>query len=385
MLYNKLRKTANVSEHGKHIVDEMGALVHKLNGHNLSKIDRKVNELTGVITAATLGNRLSSIMKQVGSLATATPEFDLPIMEKHLAWGIAVKAIVDPKYRNEILKEMKKYSPIIHGRIAGAINRDMGEYMYNAMSRERFTNYNTVSSKGMRGISVADMSVMQYIWEMSKREAINSGIKKDSEAYWTYVAKKSEEVVRRSQPNYAAINRASISNANGALRVLTMFSSQPMRNVSLFVTGVSDIARGIKTGDGAMIRKGFERSFYASAVQTGLILSMMSLLKGKDDEEKYMIQEGKEWAKALIGNVVLLREVYNAYDMPFGGQDAGMIGGWLGDLGKVVKTVSTKNPTDYTESDIRNILNTARIFGWPLGGTFDTGVIAKDMYEDLNE
>ena len=385
-MYNAIKGDAKLSNKSKHIVEQMGQLVADLNGHDVSKLDRKVNEIVSRLTGTTLGFRLSSAMKQVASITTAMPELDVPFAEKLKMFSRMANTMYNNDLKHELLGEMKKYSPVLHARYTGSINRDIGEYMYTAHSRERFSDYRTLASKGMRGIMEMDNAVIQSIWNTVKIEAASKHVE-GSEQYWNYVAKKSEQIVRKTQPNFAAINRASVTRTNGVLKIATMFSSQPMRNMALFTEGVSQMYTGISSNDMSMFTKGFERSLYSSVVQTGTLLAMMSVLKGKDEDDKYLVQDFNQWTKALTGNVVFLRDIHRAYDNSFGAGNSGMIDGFLTDLGASVKTMSTKgmNIEDYTKNDIRKLVSTTRIMNIPLSGPLDTFIDVRDRAKDAFE
>lgn len=125
-----------------------------------------------------------------------------------------------------------KYSPQLRQRREGDISVETGELGRVGAVRRFFTGKEAIGFKLTQGIERADALQLANAWNAVEAEIqeLHPDLKPGSDKYYRHVAKRTEEVFRKSQSVYDPKDRSELGRSeNLAWRIFTRFTSQ--RNV----------------------------------------------------------------------------------------------------------------------------------------------------------
>ena len=188
---------------------------------------------------------------------------------------------------------MKKYSPIIEYRMQGHVTRETGEAMLS--EHMRWTT---------KGVTFFDSIAIAKIWNVVEAEIkrTNPDIKYKSDEYYEKVARRTEEVIYRTQPNYTLMQRSAIQRSNNFIaRTLSFFSTQRNQNYNI-------LYRSLMTYNKTPV----ESTKAILSVATGtLVVALVRSLRHKWRKEEDSVFDN--YISSLLGNVYLLGSLYDLY------------------------------------------------------------------------
>ncbi len=214
---------------------------------------------------------------------------------------------------NPLYAIMKKYSPIFAERFEGAISKETGEALMDSRIGDDLINIpftkglrkvlvnsfgfkeggNLAISKNaaMSGIKAFDIATVSSIWQAVQFEAeeVLGLTKADGDAFYEHVARRAEEIVKKTQPTFDTNNRSGLSNDKTSLaRFITMFGSARSKLAMLMIEGAVDLMNNPTTENK---HKFVKRSvnimvLSAAAVVVVDILKTLTLGTGFDDPEE---------------------------------------------------------------------------------------------------
>ena len=278
---SKVRRTLE-GTYGKSVNSYMEDLFKNLEGgYARSNI---AEDITGKLISnsqkAVLGANVKVWVNQLASLPTAMAE-------------------ISPKYMLQGFKEklptkelMEKFSPEIWKRNKGFVTRETGELTLEGAS-DIFT----------KPIQVFDGMAIKKIWNGVEKELLDTTkLVKGSDEFYQQVARRTEEIIHRTQPNYEALYRSRAGSQKGALpKLMTLFGTQRNKNYSLMYEA---IATAKATGDFSKIKK----------VVPSLIASSLVIAGANTTQQKLRGQEGgfgQNFASSIVSTPYLIGNVFS--------------------------------------------------------------------------
>jgi len=207
--------------YGKEYIDNLTNYLKdmELNSYRTSEIESFIDRLNNNVTVSILGLNPWVILKQPISYVLAGTEID----SKYLL-------NIKPASKETV----KKWSPQLRDRLSGNINRDLGEFNQAGFVNKLFNDKTDLKQLAiMGGIGQFDYESVGRIWTAVEKEAkdINKNLKPGSDEFFQHVAKRTEEIVRKTQPTFQPKDRSEIArNRQMFIRFLTKFSSQRNKN-----------------------------------------------------------------------------------------------------------------------------------------------------------
>jgi len=193
---------------------------------------------------------------------------------------------------------MKKYSPIIEYRMQGHVTRETGEAMLS--ERMRWTT---------KGVTFFDSIAIAKIWNVVEAEIkrTNPDIKYKSDEYYEKVARRTEEVIYRTQPNYTLMQRSAIQRSdNFVARTLSFFSTQRNQNYNI-------LYRSLMTYNKTPV----ESTKAILSVATGtLVVALVRSLRHKWRKEDDDFLDN--YIGSTLGNLYLVGDVYDLITKNYG-------------------------------------------------------------------
>jgi len=228
LLRDQKFQTQVTFRHGKHYIDYLHGYLQDLEGRSFraEHIDNLLRGLKNNFVIAKLGLNPWVIMKQPISYMGALTELDA----KHWVKG-AIKGAP--------LEEMVKWSSRMRARFEGAMNKEMGEMMASVEARKLVnaddrTFRDKMISTVMAGIGKFDFLAVSRIWNAAKSEVKEKVPNISNDELMRLTAKRTEEIVRLTQPTFDIIDRSEIGRSTSVLmNGITMFTSQRNKNVMI--------------------------------------------------------------------------------------------------------------------------------------------------------
>jgi len=172
---------------------------------------------------------------------------------------------------------------------------------------------------GMGAIHAGDTAVMHVIWGAAKAEGTDMGMK-DAELM-EYTARRFEEIVRRTQPNWNTTSLASLQlwARKSALRKLIPglpFSSQRAMNANMTYRAISEFKHSDKTaGDYAKLTAKVGVANVGNAIgiygtEKGVDFLVHALLGGGEDDDDLTLKGvASEITSKILGNYLTLGDL----------------------------------------------------------------------------
>ena len=231
---------------------------------------------------------------------------------------------------NPLYAIIKKYSPVLEERFEGAISREVGEAMMDSRIGDDaitvpFGNYlkQVFGKQGdlkisknamMSGIKAFDIATVSSIWKAVQFEAkeVLGLSEADGDAFYEHVAKRTEEIVKKTQPTFDTNNRSALASDKSSIaRFLTMFGSARSKLAMLMIEGAVDLMNNPTTENK---NKFVKRSvnimvLSAMAVVAVDILKTLTLGSGFDDPEEVAEFAGWKMLSTSLGNFYGLSQI----------------------------------------------------------------------------
>jgi len=203
---------------GMDLIDKAVADVQSPRRTQTSKIVQKIK--SGFVTS-TLASNISVWMKQAASYPTAGSILSGSALMKGLGRYAARKSA-------EVWDEIDKYTAQHYKRRQGLSSQELGDFnQSHGWTRKLSDKLGKLSP--MNWIQAMDVATTGALWEASKAEVEQRGIKKGTDKYWQEVTKLYDEVIEKTQPMYDPLHRAEVTK-NPALGTIIMFQTQPIQN-----------------------------------------------------------------------------------------------------------------------------------------------------------
>ena len=327
------------------------------------KVQTWFNKVMANFSVAVLSLNVPTYFKQPISYLAAKEVINVKYL-KEAGWGVGTIAGIKAK---DVFKQLRKkkvfenksifpyewhldesdplykiiveYSAILKERFQGGINRELGETLMDSrisedMVRIPFTgfvrkffgdkndsDFEFSKNAMMAGIKAFDTATVISIWKAVELEAQDpngdyankdgslklnkNGTAEQKKAYYEHVARRTEEIVNKSQPTFDLNNRSAMaSSKNSFARFLTMFGSARSKLAMLLIEGAVDYNND-KTPENAQIF--LKRIVNIGVLSTAAIvavdmLKQMTLGSGFDDEDDILPFAGWKSVSTIAGN-----------------------------------------------------------------------------------
>ena len=228
-----------------------------------------------------------------------------------------------------------KYSPLLWYRMQGYTDAELGD----------IKNSNDLASKVWKKarwatgwIQAVDGAVVGRLWNAAEYwvQENTKGLKVGTDEYYQEVAKKFNEVIEKTQPNYTTMQKAAIiRDPSSMMKMFTMFMTQRLQNFNILYNSVAQYqrmradkangrngvtAKDVQTSRNDMIRA-ISSQMAQAATYTAFKLLADALLHGmdkyrdKDDDEltakSISLQLLNNYIDALVGSFILGSELYS--------------------------------------------------------------------------
>ena len=332
--YSDSLKQALTDKFGKEGTKYVENLIADLTGSRREEGDmltKALGKLRGNLaqTSLTLNPRVA--LSQAASYPTAAAE---------LGWGPLMKALAKGGKNGRLISRadhelIAKYSPLLWYRMQGYTDTELGD----------IKNSNDLVSKIWKKarwatgwIQAVDGAVIGRLWYAAEYWVQDNvkGLKVGTDEYYQEVAKKFNQVIERTQPNYTTMQKAAIlRNPNSLTRMFTMFMTQRLQNFNILYNSVARYQRmradkangrnGVTAKDVQISRNDMIRAISSQMAQAATYTSFKlladALLHGldnyrdKDDDEltvkSVSLQLLNNYIDALVGSFILGSEIYS--------------------------------------------------------------------------
>ena len=313
-----------------------------LAGMTDTEIERKIQKSMNRFTVAVLGYNPSVMAKQVVSVVAASSELGKEMISNPEYRRVATNVISDSfkntetrkgtqlskgtlgklNLDNPVIAEMMQKSSLAVQRFTGYIDREQGEMRAESINslgkgnKTKILGKDLDLDKSMEGIKIMDAAAMAFIWSAVK-DQMASKHSVGSDAYWTAVNEKFEQVVNRTQPTYGVVNRTQLGRSKSQfIRILTMFSSQRAKNMNMMIDAINSLL--IDPNERTRLKAQYTLAAIGlwSSLSIAAIDKLKYTLYGNDDDEGI-------WENALgLGKGTLMTTLGNFYGI---GQFASMV------------------------------------------------------------
>ena len=254
-------------------------------------------------TTLTLNPRVA--LSQAASFPTAAAELGAKPLAKALAKGGKDGRMIS-RADQELIE---KYSPLLYHRMQGYSSVELGDIK----NSQRLSSRVWKKMRWATGwIQAVDGATVGRLWDASKYWVDDhmTNLEKGTDAYYQEVAKKFNDVVEKTQPNYTTMQRAAIlRDPNELVKSLTMFMTQRLQNFNILYDAAgsyqkarSDFANGrngVTRADVAEAKAQLARSVGSQVAQAAVFVgfklladALMHNMKAyRDDEEGELTAE----------------------------------------------------------------------------------------------
>ena len=195
--------------------------VADLQGPRPGQHSKIISAVKSGFTMSTLASNLSVWMKQAASYPTAGSILSGTALMKGLARYATRKSA-------DVWAEIDKYTGAHYRRRSGLAIPEIGE-INQSQGWQKMLNKKLGKLSPMNWIQAMDAATTAALWEATKADIEEHGIKPTDDNYWTEVKNKYDRVIEETQPMYDSLYRAEITK-NQALGTIIMFQTQPIQN-----------------------------------------------------------------------------------------------------------------------------------------------------------
>ncbi|MBO6270163.1 MAG: hypothetical protein J6N19_13625 [Clostridium sp.] len=334
--YNDSLKNAINDVFGKEGREYIENLMADLTGSRRSGEDslglsRMFAGLRGNLAQTTLTLNPRVALAQAASYPTAAAE---------LGWGPLVRAFAHGGKNGRMISRadaqlIAEYSPLLWYRMQGYSQQELAD----ATNRNDYVGRLWKKMRWATGwIQAVDGATVGRLWYAAEYwvDANKPDLKKGTDAYYQEVAKKFNDVVEKTQPNYTTMQRADILRSPKDLtKALTMFMTQRLQNFNIiydstasyqkaradFASGRNGVtATDVKEAKTQMVQA-VTSQLAQAAVFTAFKMFADALLHNmngyRDDEtgdltpESVALQLLRNYIDAIVGTVFLGSEIYS--------------------------------------------------------------------------
>lgn len=334
--YNDSLKNAINDVFGKEGKKYIENLMADLTGSRRSSEDslglsRILGGLRGNLAQTTLTLNPRVALAQAASYPTAAAE---------LGWGPLVRAFAHGGKNGRMISRadaqlIAEYSPLLWYRMQGYSQQELAD----ATNRNDYAGRLWKKMRWATGwIQAVDGATVGRLWYAAEYwvDANKPDLKKGTDAYYQEVAKKFNDVVEKTQPNYTTMQRADVLRSPSDLvKTLTMFMTQRLQNFNIiydstagyqkaradFVSGRNGVtATDVKEAKTQMVQA-VTSQLAQAAVFTAFKMFADALLHNmngyRDDEtgdltpESVAMQLLRNYIDALVGAAIFGSEIYS--------------------------------------------------------------------------
>jgi len=288
------------------------AINNAFDGRMKAPLDDLIKNLDG-------GNYINDVNEElIGKVITNAQTAALGVNPKvwlnQLASFFTAMTEIEPQYlvrafgqQAPTVELMSKHSPILWERSLGMATRETAE----AMSKG-----GKLAQLSVMPIQKFDMEVMKKIWgavDIKLKDAIDTGQFKyayGSDEFYDAVARETERIIQRTQPNYNSLFRSQAGRQRGAVgRLATMFSTQTNKNFNMVVDAYVDYQA---TGSAKSLMKAIP-AVLASSVGIASLQTAQKKLRGRETDFV------KDAVSSFARNVYIVNQIdsklFQGYDV----------------------------------------------------------------------
>lgn len=314
-------------QNGVKYIENLMADLNGARGTEDSALGEFLNRMRGHMAQASLTLSLRVALGQTASYPTAAAV---------LGWDALSKGITD--YKKVDPKLIQKWSPLLYYRMKGYRDPELGNIAEMNSKWDRLWKKARWATGWIQAFD--GFTVGQLVWSASEAyvQIHNKNLVKGTDAYYEAVAKKFNEAVELTQPNYTTMQRPDIlRNPNALVKQLTMFLTQRLQNFNIVYDAAATYSKyrsdfkakknGVTAEDvrqaGAATRDAVLSQVAAAATITAfkfladVLLHAMNNYRDDDKEltkESISIELLDMFIDSLAGNVLGGGEVYDVIE-----------------------------------------------------------------------
>lgn len=321
-------------------------------------VDKFFNKVRGLMASTTLSFKSKTIISQFFAY--------LKFMQ-YGHYGNMIKAF--GKNSNFIsFDDLLTSSPLIYDRYYG----NQGRNIADAHSVGASGTLNRFGQLGMEGITWADKVALKWGWKKTQLDAMAMGITDKAE-----VIKLFEQRVNETQASHNAINNGSATRVNNEMAKTTLiFTAESRKTLSRFFESIYKISKEPKNKKYWQEFAGVSTAMVSNAALMALLATVLSKLKGNDEEEEFVESLGKEFSANLVSIFPIITNIYNKIVLGYDFEIAGLT--QLTDLLDIPKYCEQLMETGATEAQ-----KTSAIMQISQRLAHICGVPFKNIYNEL--
>lgn len=230
---------AVIRNYGRHYLDYLRQYVQDVEGEpgRVQNIDRITTAAVNKMDVGILGLNPWVILKQPVSYTLAMTEIGPKYWMAGLSRGPTTR------------EEMARWSPWLRERFQGGrITQEVGEIGQSSRVMSFFTDKSTLDQKVLSGILRGDYESIGRIWTAIDAEITNERPELAGDAKQEAVARRTEEVVRRTQPTFDVKDRSQLARSKQLFwKLSTKYTSQRNKNYNIVMRTIQRWNRSEKT------------------------------------------------------------------------------------------------------------------------------------------
>lgn len=366
IIYSDTVKAAITKKFGEMDYKYFTQLIHDIDNMNIpqSETSRMLSGAMRNMQRAILGLNVWVAAKQVASLPLALSTFDIQDVAT-----LGINALGTPKQIGELHKKQSEYSPIYYHRGRGRVTMESGAL------NEKKSGISFDLDKSTQLITTFDRVVLDLLWKAAENETRRTrpDLKYDTKEFWEVVARRAEQEVQRSQPNFDLMQRSELGRSKSLIeQLVVMFSSQRNITYNLLYEAVATLKAGqgkeasgigTKTNTDIMLRT--VAGVVSGAVMIGIITNIQRRIRKKEEEPLI-----NEIISTIIGNAYLANDIHGMLTKNYSISNVlySSFEKVFSDTKKLYEVVFTdKEPTANTTKHMLNLLSSiATLSGIPL-------------------
>ncbi|MBO8161344.1 MAG: hypothetical protein H0Z24_06870 [Thermosipho sp. (in: Bacteria)] len=304
MLLNDNKVRIKIEDHlGKDHYKYLKQYIQDIEGGMLEQsiIDNMGIDVLNKTQIAAIGANVGVMLKQTVSYIPASTE---------ISWKYLIKAI-PTKTKWDLIA---KYSPQLRQRAYGYITRELAE-IHNTDLVDFFFKGRKLGLKNKLidlatiGVRYFDLQTVGRIWNAVEYEIKDKYPNLKGEEFYKKVAERTEEIVRRTQPNSSRHNRSAIGSSRSfGTRLFTQFKTQANKNYNILVRAKLRYEKSNKTPKDKMK---FLNTVLTVLLLNSLALEAVNMLRNKirkedDEDEKSLNVIGN-----ALSNLYYVGDIFN--------------------------------------------------------------------------
>ena len=411
--YSDSVKAALSSKFGGEAGKYLDGLIADLTGSRHIENDTMgINQLLGKLrgnlaqTSLTLNVRVA--LSQAASYPTAAAELDAKSLAKALAKGGKSGRVISRADQDLIAK----WSPLLWLRMQGYSTQELGDIKNNNGATAKVWKKLRWFTGWIQAVDGATVGRLWYATEYWVQDHMPE-LEKGTDAYYEAVAKKFNDVVEKTQPNYTTMQRATIlREPNALVKTFTMFMTQRLQNFNIvydstaayqkaradFANGKNGVTRADVTEAKQTMVRSICSQFAQAATYVGFKLFADALLHGmkkyRDDETGELTTESislrliDNYVDAVTGSFLGGSELYSIFKSMVGWEKwYGLSVNGVDSINDMVEDVVALANTTDPEKRKTKLLNVAKsmsqLLGMPLNNAIKIVQAVEYHIEDI--